>query len=68
MAEKKPKMLTTEAVPLSTLFEQDERHGLNSCPSVGAEGRSPEMDYSNLCGPSRQWPIRDRREVKAMYG
>jgi Domain of unknown function DUF29 len=57
--------ITTEAMPLSALFECDETAWLETMSQLAAEGRYAEMDYRNLTEYLRDMAKRDRREVSS---
>jgi Domain of unknown function DUF29 len=56
-------MITTEIMPLSTLFERDETAWLETMSQLAAEGRHAEMDHANLSEYLADMAKRDRREV-----
>lgn len=56
-------MTTTELLPLSVLYEQDETAWLEAMSNLAAEGRYGEMDHSNLSEYLAEMAKRDRREV-----
>jgi hypothetical protein len=56
---------TTEKVPLSVLFEQDETAWLELMSQMAAEGRFVELDYPNLSEYLADMAKRDRREVSS---
>jgi len=56
-------MPTTEALPLSTLFERDETAWLEIMSGLAAEGLSGELDLPNLGEYLADMAKRDRREV-----
>jgi hypothetical protein len=56
-------MTSTETLPLSVLFEQDETAWLETMSQLAAEGRFAEIDYTNLSEYLADMAKRDRREV-----
>jgi hypothetical protein len=56
-------MTSTETLPLSVLFEQDETAWLETMSQLAAEGRFTEIDYTNLSEYLADMAKRDRREV-----
>ncbi len=58
-------MSTTEMLPLSLLYEQDETAWLEVMSNLAAQGRYGEMDHSNLSGYLADMAKRDRREVSS---
>ena len=58
-------MPTTETLPLSILFEQDETAWLEIMSHLAAEGRFAEMDHANLSEYLADMAKRDRREVSS---
>src|SRR5438552_2938743 len=56
-------MTTTEMLPLSVLYEQDETAWLEAMSNLAAEGRHAEIDYHNLSEYLADMAKRDRREV-----
>jgi Domain of unknown function DUF29 len=58
-------MTTTEASPLSVLFERDETAWLEAMSSLAAQGRHAEMDHPNLSQFLAEMAKRDRREVSS---
>ena len=58
-------MTTTEVLPLSVLYEQDETAWLEVMSNLAAEGRFAEMDYPNLSEFLADMAQRDRREVSS---
>jgi hypothetical protein len=58
-------MMTTEQLPLCTLFEQDETAWLEIMANLATEGRYAEMDLSNLGEYLADMAKRDRREVSS---
>lgn len=58
-------MPTTETLPLSVLFEQDETAWLETMSQLAAEGRYVDMDHTNLSEYLSDMAKRDRREVSS---
>jgi hypothetical protein len=58
-------MTTTEVLPLSVLYEQDETAWLEVMSSLAAAGRFAEMDHLNLSEYLADMAKRDRREVSS---
>src|SRR5216684_5566686 len=58
-------MTTTQALPLSVLYEQDETAWLEVMSNLAAEGRYAEMDHANLSEYLADMAKRDRREVSS---
>jgi len=58
-------MTTTEALPLSLLYQQDETAWLETMSQLAAEGRCADMDYANLSEYLSDMAKRDRREVSS---
>ena len=56
-------MTSTETLPVSVLFEQDETAWLETMSQLAAEGRFTEIDYANLSEYLADMAKRDRREV-----
>jgi len=55
--------MTTTALPLSVLYEQDETAWLEIMSALAEEGRFTEMDHPNLSEYLASMAKRDRREV-----
>lgn len=55
--------MTTTAMPLSVLYEQDETAWLEIMSALAEEGRFTEMDHPNLSEYLASMAKRDRREV-----
>ena len=58
-------MPTTEMLPLSVIFEQDETAWLEIMAHLAAEGRYDEMDHAHLSEYLADMAKRDRREVSS---
>jgi hypothetical protein len=58
-------MTTTDVLPLSVLFEQDETAWLEAMANLAEQGRYAEMDYPNLSEYLADMAKRDRREVSS---
>jgi Domain of unknown function DUF29 len=58
-------MTTTEVLPLSVLYEQDETAWLEVMSNLAAQGRYAEMDHPNLSEYLADMAKRDRREVSS---
>jgi len=58
-------MPTTEALPLSVLFERDETAWLEVMSNLAAEGQFAELDLPNLGEYLADLAKRDRREVSS---
>jgi len=57
--------MTTTALPLSVLYEQDETAWLEIMSALAEEGRFTEMDHPNLSEYLASMAKRDRREVRS---
>ena len=57
--------MTTTALPLSVLYEQDETAWLEIMSALAEEGRYTEMDHPNLSEYLASMAKRDRREVRS---
>jgi hypothetical protein len=58
-------MPTTEVLPLSAIYEQDETAWLEVMSTLAAEGRYAEMDHLHLSEYLADMAKRDRREVSS---
>jgi hypothetical protein len=56
-------MVSTKAIPLSVLYEQDETAWLEAMSALAANGRYAEMDHVHLSEYLADMARRDRREV-----
>ncbi len=56
-------MTTTEELPLTKLYEQDETAWLDIMSELAAQGRTGDMDLTNLSEFLASMALRDRREV-----
>jgi len=57
--------MTTTALPLRVLYEQDETAWLEIMSALAEEGRFTEMDHPNLSEYLASMAKRDRREVRS---
>jgi hypothetical protein len=58
-------MTTTEPLPLSLLYEQDETAWLEAMAHLAAHGKYAAMDHANLSEYLADMAKRDRREVSS---
>lgn len=56
-------MLTTQTLPLDSLYEQDETAWLEAMAALAEQGRVADMDFAHLSEYLADMARRDRREV-----